>query len=161
MHLSYPKVGEIKNNTLQLRIRTENDLCRLELRQKLSRRQFSYEKCKVSFTGRKKSKAPMQDRDKLVTGSHTAGKGSVGQSQSVLRLCYWCIMIVREVFSIKLKRLFPLVLGKLHLQYYIQFWKLKWYRQTGQSKAAKEIWKIWSVFFFAGFLILKWTVWWA
>lgn len=99
----------------------------------------------------KKSKAPMQDRDKLVTGSHTAGKGSVGQSQSVLRLCYWCIMIVREVFSIKLKRLFPLVLRKLHLQYYIQFWKLKWYRHTGQSKAAEEIWKIWSGFFLQDF----------
>lgn len=63
----------------------------------------------------------MQNRDKLVTGSHTAGKGSVGPSQSVLRLCYCCIIIVGEVFSIKLKKLFPLALGKLHLQYYIQF----------------------------------------
>lgn len=80
MHLSYPKVEEIKNNTLQRRIRTENDLCRFELQQKLNRRQFSHEKCKVSFTGRKKSKASVQDRDKLATGSHIAGKGSVGQS---------------------------------------------------------------------------------
>lgn len=80
MHLSYPKVEEIKNNTFQRRIRTENDLCRFELQQKLSRKQFSHEKCKVSFTGRKKSKASVQDRDKLATGSHIAGKGSVGQS---------------------------------------------------------------------------------